>query len=94
MAATLLGLTDLSTTSIRLVESWLVEFDQAWDERPAGRAGPEAPPPDGSLRLPALIEMVKIDLERQWQRGRRLGLEGLPERLPGAGQPGRPCRPT
>ena len=31
--------------------------------------------PAGAIRLPALTEMVKIDLERQWQRGQRVGVE-------------------
>jgi Flp pilus assembly protein TadD/serine/threonine protein kinase len=56
------------------LESWLVEFDLGWtpDRLPAQvRELPAA----GPLRLPALAELVKIDLERQWQHGRRVAVE-------------------
>jgi hypothetical protein len=67
-------LASLTDEDRRLLEAWLVEFDLSWDEeRLATRA---ATVPSGHpLRRAALVEMVKIDLERQWQRGRPCGLE-------------------
>src|SRR5262249_11904827 len=43
------------------------------------------PPPGQPLRLPALIELVKIDLERNWQRGRHLCLADYTARDPELG---------
>ena len=39
------------------------------------------------LRLPALAEMVKIDLERQWQRGRQVSLKSYLKEFPELGSP-------
>src|SRR5262245_55796231 len=75
----------LSDEQRLLLESWLVEFDHAWDEHRRAawlRKLPEASHP---LRRPALIEMVKIDLERQWQRGNRPGLENYLQSYPELG---------
>jgi hypothetical protein len=77
-------LTGLSDDLRRQLESWLVAFDRDWDE---GRLASEAAklPHDHPLRTAALAEMVKIDLERQWQRqAGRAWLEGY-LRLPGTG---------
>jgi serine/threonine protein kinase len=67
------------------LEAWLAEFEEAWDEHLlAARVG-RLPPPGQPLRLVALIELVKIDLERNWQRGRRLGLADYLARYPELG---------
>jgi hypothetical protein len=47
----------------------------------------ELPSPESRLRLPALVEMVKIDLERQWQLGRRISLEEYLKLYPELGAP-------
>jgi hypothetical protein len=75
MAATNEQMWLLADEQRQALESWLVEFDRSWHE---GRLAERAStlPRDGPLRLPALVEMVKIDLERQWQRGARPTLEG------------------
>ena len=44
-------------------------------------------PPGSSWRLPALAEMVKIDLERQWARGQEISLESYLEQYPELGRP-------
>ncbi|HYT95489.1 MAG TPA: serine/threonine-protein kinase [Gemmataceae bacterium] len=74
MAASNALLQGLSHEQRRFVEGWLVEFEQTWDE---GRllARTHELPADPTLRRPLLIEMAKIDLERQWQRNRRPCLE-------------------
>jgi formylglycine-generating enzyme required for sulfatase activity/serine/threonine protein kinase len=87
MAALNPRLADLSHDDRQLVESWLVEFDERWDEgRLANRL--DQIPPGSSWRLPALAEMVKIDLMRQWQRGRQVSLESYLEQFPELGSPG------
>jgi hypothetical protein len=56
------------------VASWLVDFDRSWNEsRLAARV--RELPAGTALRRAALIEMVKIDLEKQWQLGRRPTVE-------------------
>ena len=86
MAALNPRLADLSDDDRQVLESWLVEFDQRWDEGVlANRV--EQIPPGSSWRLPALAEMVKIDLERQWQRGRQVSLESYLEDFPELGSP-------
>jgi hypothetical protein len=71
----------LSERDRQLVESWLVEFDLGWTpDRLSARA--RELPADSALRLPALVEMVKIDLERQWQRGERRPLEAYLHAFP------------
>jgi serine/threonine protein kinase/formylglycine-generating enzyme required for sulfatase activity len=77
----------LSDDDRQAVEARLVEFDQGWDERRLVRQAQEIPP-DSSWRLPALAEMVKIDLERQWQRGRQVSLESYLQEFPELGSPG------
>jgi serine/threonine protein kinase/Mg-chelatase subunit ChlD len=73
MVATNTRLWQLADDERAVVEAWLAEFDQSWDEgRLATRA---AALPSGPLRLVALVEMVKIDLEHNWQRGRRVAVE-------------------
>jgi WD40 repeat protein/predicted Ser/Thr protein kinase len=73
-------LSNLTDQQRATVERWLADFDQGWDEeRLAARA---AELPAGPLRLPALVEMVKIDLERNWQRGRQVTVEEYLARFP------------
>jgi hypothetical protein len=70
------------------VESWLNEFDGAWCESALAEHVRRLPPPGQPLRLPALIEMVKIDLERQWQLGRRPRAEDYAAAYPELGAGG------
>jgi serine/threonine protein kinase len=67
------------------LEAWLAEFEVAWDECRLAAQVERLPPPGQPLRLPALIELVKIDLERNWQRGRRLTLGDYVARYPELG---------
>jgi predicted Ser/Thr protein kinase len=73
----------------QLLESWLVEFDLSWDEGRLASWVRRLPPRGDGLRRPALTEMVKIDLERRWQRGQRARLEGYLKVLPELGPPDR-----
>jgi predicted Ser/Thr protein kinase len=78
------GLADLSDHDRQELEAWLAEFDQRW----VSGLLPEKAcriPPGSSWRLPALCEMVKIDLERQWGRGNRLSLENYLKEYPELG---------
>ena len=80
------GLADLSDNDRQELEAWLVEFGEQWGDG----ALPERArrlPPTSSWRLPALCEMVKIDLERQWGLGNRLSLETYLQEYPELGNP-------
>jgi len=87
MAALNPRLAELSDDDRQVLESWLVEFDQGWDEGLLANRIDQIPP-GSSWRLPALVEMVKIDLERQWRRGRQISLESYLGEFPELGSPG------
>src|SRR6516162_1278021 len=71
----------------QLLESWLVDFDLSWDEGRLAAWVRRLPPRGDYLRRSALVEMVKIDLERRWMRGQRAGLEVYVKALPELGTP-------
>jgi len=79
-------LADLSDDDRLALESWLAEFDQSWAEGLL-QSRVEQIPTGRSWRVPALAEMVKIDLERQWQNGRQVRLESYLKEFPELGTP-------
>ena len=86
MAALNPRVADLSDLDRLVLESWLVEFDQRWDEGFLANRVKQIPP-GSSWYFPALAEMVKIDLARQWQRGRQVSLESYLKEFPELGTP-------
>jgi predicted Ser/Thr protein kinase len=80
---------ELSDDQRQVLEAWLVEFDLSWDENRLQGWVRRLPPRGDCLRWPALLEMVKIDLERRWQRGQRAHLEHYVKALPELGAPDR-----
>jgi serine/threonine protein kinase len=78
---------DLSADDRRALDHWLVEFDHGWENGLLSSRVDQIPP-GSSWRLPALAEMVKIDLERQWERGNEIRLEAYLEQFPELGAPG------
>jgi hypothetical protein len=78
-------LAQLSDDQRQVLEAWLVEFDLSWDERRLASWAKRLPPRGDGLRRTALVEMVKIDLERRWDRGRRAPLESYVKALPELG---------
>src|SRR5437879_3881147 len=79
------GLRALSLEDRQLAESWLFEFDRDWHDGRLAERVRKLPPPGDPLRLPALVEMVKIDLERHWQHGRQACVEGYLRSYPELG---------
>lgn len=77
----------LSETDRQIVESWLVSFDKSWSGTRLADQVRELPPPGSPLRLPALLEMVKIDMERQWQEGQRPTVDSYLAAYPELGRP-------
>jgi eukaryotic-like serine/threonine-protein kinase len=78
-------LADLSDEDRSLVESWLFEFDRGWHKEHLSEAVGKLPPPGSPLRLAALQELVKIDMERQWEHGRQVSVEGYLRAYPELG---------
>src|SRR6266542_4319765 len=78
-------LAPLSPTDRQLVESWLREFLRAWDENRLAAFVRKLPAAGHPLRLPALVEMVKLDLREQWRRGRRAIVEAYLKTYPELG---------
>jgi predicted Ser/Thr protein kinase len=84
MAARNTKFLELADTDRQALEAWLIEFDQGWREGClADRV--RVLPPDCPWRGAALLEMVKIDLERQWQRERRVHVESYLKDYPELG---------
>jgi hypothetical protein len=75
-------LAELTDEQRQLLESWLVEFDLSWHADQLAAWLRRLPPRGDGLRRPALVEMVRIDLERRWQRGQRANLEAYVKALP------------
>jgi serine/threonine protein kinase len=78
-------LDQLSSADRQLLEAWLVEFDQRWQKGLLAERAGRLPPEGHPLRLPALVELVKIDLERCWQCGVPIHLEDYLQRYPELG---------
>jgi serine/threonine protein kinase/tetratricopeptide (TPR) repeat protein len=76
----------LAPEELQRLETWLREFDQQWEEGALARRAGELPP-DGPLRRAALTGMVKIDLRRQWEQGRKKFLEDYLHAYPELGTP-------
>jgi hypothetical protein len=68
------------------LEAWLVDFDCHWAP---GQLRARLPllPAEALWRRHALVEMVKIDLERRWQAGERPGLADYLRDVPELGTP-------
>jgi len=80
------GLLALSEGDRETLETWVVEFDQTWHEDAlAAWAADKLPDRGEPLRRLALAEMVKVDLERQWEHDHRLTLESYLKRFPELG---------
>jgi hypothetical protein len=77
----------LSDSGCQALRQWLTEFDQSWNEHRLAAFVRDLPSPDASLRRPALLEMVKIDLKRNWEQGRRKNVESYLITYPELGTP-------
>lgn len=64
------------------VESLLVAFDVGWAEGHLTEEVNRLPAPASSLRVAALLGMVKIDLQRSWRQGSRCLAEDYLRRFP------------
>src|SRR4051794_18749914 len=74
MAATDARLSTLSKADRQRLEQWLLDFGQNWDEQRLA-AWMRTLPANCPWRAAALGEAVKVDLQKQWQRGHRLKVE-------------------
>jgi predicted Ser/Thr protein kinase len=81
------NLADLSQEKRYILEAWLVDFAKFWTEELLATWVRRLPPKGDPLRYPALVEMIKIDLQRRWQVGQRVPLESYLSSLPELGTP-------
>jgi hypothetical protein len=79
--------THLSADEHRLLEAWLLTFEAAWDDGRLHRQVRDLPPEPTPLRETALVELIKIDLQRRWQRGKGPRLEAYLRAFPELGTP-------
>ena len=70
-----------------LIKSWLAAFAQSWTPIRLAERVAELPPVGDRLRLPALIELAKIDLRRRWEQGERREVECYLSDYPELGTP-------
>lgn len=87
MIATHTRLNDLSDDMRRQLEDVLLSFDHSWSEGKLAETVQSLPPRANPLRLHLLIELVKVDLERNWQHGRQKTVEEYLEAYPELGTP-------
>jgi serine/threonine protein kinase len=64
----------LSPEEGQQLQTLLAEFDRSWSAERLAAVLAQLPR-DSRLRFPALVEMVKIDLQRRWQRGLQVTIE-------------------
>ncbi len=77
----------LSPEACRQLESWFEEFERSWGEGRLTARAAELPPPGHPLRAPALAGLVRLDLRKQWERGRRQTVESYLKTYPELGTP-------
>lgn len=78
---------ELSDADQQKLESVLEEFELTWTLKSLGQWMKQWPTKLDHLRFPALVEMVKIDLERRWQSGEPRKLEFYLNHYPELGTP-------
>src|SRR5437660_8836073 len=77
-------LANLAAEHRRQLESLLLKFDQSWDEKRLAAALRQLPA-DSPVRRPALIEMIKIDLERRRKAGQKIRIDAYLKSFPELG---------
>ncbi len=86
MAAVHSKVWQLSETDRQWLEARLVDFDQLWTPQLLASEAAKLPA-EGVVRRCALVEMVKIDLEKQWHAGQRVPLDAYLKTFPELGTP-------
>lgn len=82
------NLYQLSDKDLRILEGWVAEFGRSWEE---GRLAPRLanlPPRGHPLRVPALVELVRVDMERRFHEGPGKGVEQYLQDYPELAQAG------
>src|ERR1700685_2461937 len=65
---------DLSAGERALVQERVAAFERDWSDSRLAAAIQELPPAGQPLRAVLLVELVKVDLTKQWQRGLQVGV--------------------
>jgi predicted Ser/Thr protein kinase len=69
------------------VEAWVADLENSWDEKRLASVVRRLSSLDDPIRLVALQELVRVDLEHQWRHGRRVRLEAYLRAWPEIGTP-------
>src|SRR5262245_40435005 len=72
----------LSEADRQRLLQWLTQFDRTWASGRLAAWIKQLPPSTHPLRLPALVELIKIDLCRHWQEGRPVAIEAYVNHYP------------
>jgi hypothetical protein len=78
----------LAPEEVAALDGLVADFARDWRDGLLAEAGRQLPDRPAGFRRAALIAMVKIDLERQWQCGRRPALESYLDSFPELGGAG------
>ncbi len=77
---------ELSPADRKVLQTWVEEFARLWDVGRLANVARFLPSASrGPLRLALLVESIKIDLRRQWERGTRLSAESYLKLYPELG---------
>jgi hypothetical protein len=71
----------------RVIDVLLEQFAASWSEQRLEQAHRLLPPRGHPLRRPALLGLIRIDLERHWQKGQRRQIEEYLASYPEIGSP-------
>jgi hypothetical protein len=85
MATPPLARSDLSPSERQALHHWLAEFERTWEKGRLASAVRLLPPPGTPLRSVALIELIQIDIRRNWEAGVPLTVESYLRSYPELG---------
>lgn len=75
----------LKSEDHKRVQEVLDRFEQVWRAGSAADIEEFLPPPDDSLRSVLLFELIKVDLQIRWARGRSIEIQTYRDRFPELG---------
>ena len=78
---------ELTDAHLEELEELASKLEEAWKKGGAVDLAALLPAPESPLRKPALIELIKVDLECRWRKGRTDSLETYIDKFPELGRP-------
>jgi serine/threonine protein kinase/tetratricopeptide (TPR) repeat protein len=81
------SLQELREADRQEVLGWLNDFERNWTPEQLASLHERLPPPSHPLRQIIVLELIKLDLKRQWQAGTQAVVEDYLSRYPELGSP-------